>query len=144
MNFRRRVSNEQIGLQLAPMIDVILFLLSFFLLTWNLARYEADLDVRVPKAKHGEVPKRLPGEVVLNITKDGRITLNRRTVSASELEEILHGVIQQYPDQAVVIRADEKTSYEHVVRALDVCRAANVWNIAFATVGPDLAAPPAP
>ncbi|WP_018291463.1 biopolymer transporter ExbD [Verrucomicrobium sp. 3C] len=141
MNFRGRVSNVQIGLQLAPMIDVILFLLSFFLLTWNLARYEADLDVRVPKAKHGEIPQRLPGEVILNITKDGKVTLNRRVVSASELEGILHGVVQQYPDQAVVIRADETTSYEHVVHVLDVCRAANVWNIAFATVRPDLTPP---
>ncbi|MDD4932642.1 MAG: biopolymer transporter ExbD [Methylacidiphilaceae bacterium] len=141
MNFRSRVPNEQIALQLAPMIDVILFLLSFFLLTWNLARYEADLDVRVPKAKHGEIPKRLPGEVILNVTKDGKVTLNRRVVSASELEGILHGVIQQYPDQAVVIRADQTTSYEHVVHVLDVCRAANVWNIAFATVRPDLTTP---
>ena len=53
MNFRNRAHTESIGLQLAPMIDVILFLLTFFLLTWNVARYETELDVRVPTAKQG-------------------------------------------------------------------------------------------
>ncbi|CAI9085421.1 biopolymer transporter ExbD [Candidatus Methylacidiphilum fumarolicum] len=138
MNFRKRVGVEQIGLQLAPMIDVILFLLSFFLLTWNLARYEADLEVKIPKAKNGELPKRLPGEVIINITKDGQVNLNHRVVSAKELEEIIRGVIQQYPDQAIIIRADEETSYKEVIKVLDVCRAVNAWNIAFATNRPDM------
>lgn len=136
MNFRRRIVTEQLGLQLAPMIDVILFLLCFFLLTWNLARYEADIDVKVPSAKHGEEPKRLPGEVIINIAKDGSVNLNRRVVSMDELQQILSGVVQEYPDQAVIIRADAKTDYDNVVKVLDACRAADAWNIAFATLRP--------
>ena len=61
MNLRRRINQDPIQLQLAPMIDVILFLLCFFLLTWNLARYEQDLEVKVPVAKNGKDPARLPG-----------------------------------------------------------------------------------
>ncbi|CAF0693937.1 ExbD/TolR family protein [Candidatus Methylacidithermus pantelleriae] len=137
MNLRRRLVFEPIGFQLAPMIDVILFLLSFFLLTWNLARYEADLSIKVPKAKHGQEPNRLPGEAVVNVSKDGKVNLNRRVVSREELEEILKGLVEQYPDQAVIIRADSDTSYQVIVNVLDVCRAANVWNIAFATTRPE-------
>ena len=137
MNFRRRLETPVIGLQLAPMIDVILFLLCFFLLTWNLARYEADLEVKVPVAKEGQEPKRLPGEVIINITKDGRVNLNRRPVSSDELRQILEGVIQQYPDQAVILRADQGTEYKFIVDVLDVCRAAKAWNIAFATTKPE-------
>ena len=145
MNFRRRIVTEQIGLQLAPMIDVILFLLCFFLLTWNLARYEADINVKVPTAKQGQEPKRLPGEVVVNVAKDGSVNLNRRVVSMDELQQILAGVVQEYPDQAVIIRADADTNYKNVVKVLDACRAADAWNIAFATLRPDMEAPaPAP
>ena len=133
MNFRRRLESPAIGLQLAPMIDVILFLLCFFLLTWNLARYEADLEVKVPVAKEGQTPKRLPGEVIINVTKEGKVNINRRPVSPEELKQILQGVIQQYPDQAVILRADQGTEYKYVVGVLDVCRASQVWNIAFAT-----------
>ena len=133
MNFRRRLESPAIGLQLAPMIDVILFLLCFFLLTWNLARYEADLEVKVPVAKEGQQPKRLPGEVIINVTKDGKVNINRRPVTSEDLKQILQGVIQQYPDQAVILRADQGTEYRYVVGVLDVCRSAQVWNIAFAT-----------
>jgi len=136
MNFRRRIVTEQIGLQLAPMIDVVLFLLCFFILTWNLARYEADIDVKVPTAKNGQEPKQLPGEVIINVTKDGAVNLNRRVVSLDELQQILAGVVQQYPDQAVIIRADADTNYKSVVGVLDACRGADAWNIAFATLRP--------
>ncbi|MDE1171164.1 MAG: biopolymer transporter ExbD [Verrucomicrobium sp.] len=141
MNFRRRIVPQQIGLQLAPMIDVILFLLCFFLLTWNLARYEADIEVKIPVAKQGQEPKRLPGEVIVNISKDGTVNLNRRVIGSDELRQILTGVVKEYPDQAVIIRADADTDYKYVVGVLDVCREANAWNIAFATLRPESPAP---
>ena len=80
MNLRRRINQEPIQLQLAPMIDVILFLLCFFLLTWNLARYEQDLEVKVPVARNGIPPKQLPGEVIINLRSDGTVELERVTL----------------------------------------------------------------
>jgi biopolymer transport protein ExbD len=136
MNFRRRFVQEPLGLQLAPMIDVILFLLVFFLITWNIARYEMDLDVKVPTAKQGKEPTRLPGEVIINVRKDGSVTLNQRTLSYDELKEILNGIVKQYPDQSVILRADEEVSYKYIVNVLDVCRSVDLWNIAFATTRP--------
>lgn len=133
MNFRKRIQPESITLQLAPMIDVILFLLTFFLLTWNLARYESDLEVKVPKAQNAKDPQRLPGEVIINIRKEGVITLNRREVPLTELLQILKEVSKNYPDQAVIIRADEGTEYRFLIGVLDVCSGENLWNVAFAT-----------
>ena len=133
MNFRSRTVSEPIALQLAPMIDVILFLLTFFLLTWNVARYETELDVRVPTARQGEAPKRLPGEIVLNVKEDGRVVLNRREVKSEELLSILKQIVGQFPNQAVILRADEKAEYKYVIAVLDVCRQADIWNVAFAT-----------
>ena len=133
MNFRSQARTEPIAFQLAPMIDVILFLLTFFLLTWNLARYETELDVRVPTAKQGKSPERLPGEIVLNVKADGRVILNRRTVTYEELLGILKDIVGQFPNQAVILRADEKAEYRYVVAVLDVCRGADIWNVAFAT-----------
>jgi len=133
MNFRNRSTPEPIAFQLAPMIDVILFLLSFFLLTWNLARYETELNVKVPTAKQGESPKRLPGEIVLNVKANGEVVLNQRRVSYDELLTILRQIVGQFPSQAVILRADENANYKYVVAVLDVCRAADIWNVAFAT-----------
>ena len=41
------------------------------------------------------------------------------------------------PDQPVVLRGDENVNYRYVVDALDICRAANIWNVAFATSKPE-------
>jgi biopolymer transport protein ExbD len=142
MNFRRRLTaQEPIAFQLAPIIDVVMFLLCFFLLTWNLARYEYDLDIKLPTARQAKEPKQLPGEIVLNIHQDGNISLNHRILTSPELEEILRGIVKISPDQSVVLRADEATSYKDVVKVLDVCRRADLWNIAFATARPDQTLP---
>jgi len=136
MNLRRRINQDPIQLQLAPMIDVILFLLCFFLLTWNLARYEQDLEVKVPVAKNGKDPARLPGEVIINLRSDGTVELERTTLSLDQLQQKLTEISQVYPEQAVVLRGSESVEYKWVVKVLDACRAAKLTNIAFATNRP--------
>src|SRR5476649_380162 len=136
MNLRRRINQEPIQLQLAPMIDVILFLLCFFLLTWNLARYEQDIAVKVPVARNGAPPKQLPGEVIINLRSDGTVELERTTLSFDQLQQKLSAISQVYPDQAVVLRGAETVEYKWVVKTLDVCRAAKLTNIFFATNRP--------
>jgi biopolymer transport protein ExbD len=137
MNLRRRIAQEPLTFQLAPFIDVTMFLLCFFLLTWNVTRYETDLQVKTPTAAHGKEPQRLPGEAIVNVRKDGTIVLQGRQVTYQELEEVLRGITKAYPDQVLVLRADEKSDYKHVVKVLDACRAADLWNIAFATTPPE-------
>ena len=136
MNLRRRINREPMQLQLAPMIDVIMFLLCFFLLTWNLARYEQDLDVKVPVARNGVPPKQLPGEVIINLKSDGTVELERSTLTLAQLQQKLSEIQQVFPDQAVVLRGAENVAYKHVVEVLDACRAAKLTNIAFATNRP--------
>jgi biopolymer transport protein ExbD len=137
MNFRAHVYPERIVFQIAPMVDILLFLLVFFMLTWNFSRNEAELDVKVPAAKEGKESKRPAGEVILNVKKDGAIVMNRRPMSPDELLEILTRIAKLYPDQAVVLRGDENVDYRYVVDVLDICRAANIWNVAFATSKPE-------
>ena len=136
MNLRRRISQDPIQLQLAPMIDVILFLLCFFLLTWNLARYEQDIAVKVPTAKNGEEPKQLPGEVIINLRLDGTVVLEHATISFDQLQQKLEAISHVYPDQAVVLRGAENVEYKYVVKVLDACRAAKLTNIFF-SVNPE-------
>lgn len=131
MNLRRRINQEPIQLQLAPMIDVIMFLLCFFLLTWNLSRYEQDIAVKVPTAKNGQEPKTLPGEIILNLRQDGSVELERNTVSIEDLQKKLSQIQSVYPDQPVILRGAEEVPYKFVVKVLDTCRAAKLTNIFF-------------
>ena len=137
MNFRKQAVPEAPGFQIAPMVDIVFLLLIFFLVTWNFARYETELDVKVPTAKEGKESRRSVGEVIINVKNDGSIVINRKIVSAEELGGTLRKISELYPDQAVVLRGDQSADYRHIVAVLDICRAANIWNVAFATGRPD-------
>jgi biopolymer transport protein ExbD len=137
VNFRKQAVPEAAGFQIAPMVDIVFLLLIFFLVTWNFARYETELDVKVPTAKEGKESRRSVGEVIINVKNDGSIVINRKTVSAEELGGTLRKISELYPDQAVVLRGDQSADYRHIVAVLDICRAANIWNVAFATGRPD-------
>lgn len=137
MNFRGRAQPDAPGFQIAPMIDVVFLLLIFFLVTWSFARDEMELDVQVPTAKEGKQNRRAMGEVILNVKQDGSIVMNRRELSPPELEESLARIAANYPDQAVVLRADTDVPYRFVVNVLDICQRAKIWNVAFATSKPE-------
>ncbi|MEM6823095.1 MAG: biopolymer transporter ExbD [Verrucomicrobiota bacterium] len=137
MKLSQKVIQEPITLQLAPFIDVILFLLVFFLLTWNISRYEAELSVSLPVAEQAENSTRMPGEILINVTENGSIIVNRKQLQPNELKEILTKVTADFPDQAVILRADRATEYQNVIRVIDICRAAQVWNIAFTADKPE-------
>ncbi len=137
MNFRGRIQPDVPGFQIAPMVDIVFLLLIFFLVTWNFAREETELDVKVPTAREGKETRRSVGEVILNVKADGSIVMNRRTFTPDALKEALSRISELYPDQAIVLRGDENVDYRYVVDVLDVCRSANIWNVAFATSRPE-------
>jgi biopolymer transport protein ExbD len=91
------------------------------------------MDIRLPTAQTSQLPERLPGEVIINILQDGRVRINQRELDDPALLSLLKRVVGLFPGQPVVIRADRQTSYEHVIRVLDLCRQADIWNILFAT-----------
>ena len=133
MNLRRHAAPHHPGIQLAPLVDVLLLLLIFFLMTWNAARNENELDVKVPKATAAKEKSAPIGDVVVNVKADGNVVVNRRTLTAPELGEMLKGLVQLDADQAVVIRGDETGAYKNVVGVLNICSEAGVTNVAFAT-----------
>jgi biopolymer transport protein ExbD len=59
--------------------------------------------------------------------------VNRRTLSAPELGELLKGLVQLNADQAVVIRGDEAGAYKNIIGVLNICSEAGITNVAFAT-----------
>jgi len=133
MNLRGRAQLHHPGIQLAPLVGVLLVLLIFFLLTWNAARTENELDVKVPKASAAKEKAAPIGDVIVNVKADGNVVVNRRTLTSAELQELLKGMIQLNPEQAVVIRGDEAGAYRNIVEVLNVCTEAGITNVAFAT-----------
>ena len=133
MNFRRHAKPEIFGFQIAPMVDILLVLLVFFIVTWNFSLSEKELDVKIPSATHSKESEAYVGQVVVNVKTDGSIVFNRQPISAEELIAKLRELAKLYPDQAVILRGDQNANYKYIVNVLDICREANIWNVAFAT-----------
>jgi biopolymer transport protein ExbD len=138
MKFRRQAEPPQaLGFMIAPMVDILLVVLVFFIVTWNFALAENELDVRVPSATKANEPQPYVGQVVINVKSNGSIVVNRQPKTGPELLDQLKKLAQLYPDQAVIVRGDEAVDYKHIVEVLDICRQADIWNVAFATGKPE-------
>lgn len=133
MNFRRRTKPEVPGFQLAPMIDIIFNLLAFFIAAQIFSQWESEISVQLPSAETASIPQRLPGEVIINITKDGTVVVNKQQLDDAGLRAMLYRLTKLFEGQPVLIRADRETQYQHIIKVLDLCRATTIWNISFAT-----------
>ena len=138
MRFRSNgQTGESAGFPMAAMIDVVFLLLCFFITSQLFSQWETEINITLPTARTGETPQRLPGEIIINIQLDGETSVNQRMLSQDQLAALLRELATLYPGQPVLIRADKQAAYEYVVRVLDLCRQADIWNIAFATSMPE-------
>lgn len=133
MKFRTRSAPHVLGFQIAPMVDILLVLLCFFIVTWSFARKEMELDVKVPTAENAKESNPIVNQTVINVKADGTIVWNRKTVSPTELIARLKQLSADFPDYAIILRGDKDAKYEYIVNLMDICRQANIWNVAFAT-----------
>jgi biopolymer transport protein ExbD len=133
MNFRRHAKPEIFGFQIAPMVDILLVLLVFFIVTWNFSVTEKELDVKIPTATHAKDTDPYVGQVVVNVKTDGAIYFNRKQITPDELVLKLRDLARLFPDQAVILRGDQNAAYKSIMNVLDICRQANIWNVAFAS-----------
>jgi biopolymer transport protein ExbD len=123
------------ALALTSMLDVIFLLLCFFVTVSVFSQWESEISIKLPSARTAEQPERLPGEIIVNLTKDGTVKVNGSIMPLQELRERLAKISKFYPGQPVIIRADREVRYESLVSVIDTCREADVWNFSLATEG---------
>lgn len=140
MNFRR-LEQKEMGFQIAPLINLVFLLLVFFVATQAYQAMEREQKIELPGAQASEPPgQRLlgnrPPEIIVNLTQDGRIIVNRAEWQIDKLRAHLKLLARVSGRVAptVVIRADRRTEHESVVNVLDACVAANLRSVAFVTV----------
>jgi biopolymer transport protein ExbD len=121
------------------MLDVIFLLLCFFVTASVFSQWESEISIQLPTASTADEPDRLPGEIIANVTKEGAVRVNGAEMSLEDLGARLSKIAKFYPGQAVIVRADRDTRYESLVKVIDTCRAAGVWNFSLATSNEDTA-----
>ena len=133
MRFRTRATPHVIGFQIAPMVDILLVLLCFFIVTWSIAKKENELDVKVPSAQNAKDQNAVLNQTVLNVKADGTVVWNRKVYALTDLSVKLKELSRLFPDYAIIVRGDERVPFKFIADVLSTCREANIWNVAFAT-----------
>ena len=133
MNFRKTSRSALPTFQMTSMMDIIFLILFFFITTSVYSQWENEVTISLPTAQSGKVPSRLPGEIIINVAKDGRVSVNQQDLTLDALKARLDRLARYFPGQPVVLRADKETRYESLMKVIDTCRRADIWNFSMAT-----------
>ena len=130
---RRRFREETpITFDFAPMVDVVLLLLIFFLLTSNLAARQNALPLDLPRAS--TTVQETPNLPLVSITTAGKIYLNGKETTLTRLGGLLKPLIAT-SGGLVGLRADERGTYGAVVQVMDIIKKAGGERLALGTRG---------
>jgi biopolymer transport protein ExbD len=127
----RRPRKEDARIDTTPLVDMVLLLLIFFMLSTTFI-VTPGIKVNLPKASAEKVPREQK-EVRLIITEDNRVFLEKKMVTMKELERELRGVAQKNPQTLVVIQADAKALHGKVVEVMDTAKTSGLSRLAIAT-----------
>jgi biopolymer transport protein ExbD len=121
-------------IQLAPLVDIAFWALMFFMIIAVFNQMEVQVNLTLPKSKTAVQPAQSAGKIVINITKDGRFIINQKSYNSGALSAVLKQISKLFPNQQVIIRADEMSYHKYVIQALDACARSNISDISFSTL----------
>jgi len=132
MQFRRpRSRGEDIFINLTPLIDVVFLLLIFFMITTTFISIRYGMRVDLPRTTTPQ--EKLEQDIVVSITREGKIYLGKSAVSESQLASRLRREISRR-GPLVIVNADAAVTHGKVVRVMDLAKQAGAVKLGILTV----------
>lgn len=130
MNIRSNRVARPPRLMIIPMIDIIFFLMVFFLFSTLQMVYQKSMSVNLPVASssHQEAPK----PVAITLMKDGTISIGDTVVGIEEIKPRVEQLADK-ADTSVILRADENVEHGKVIKVMDEIKSAGVTKLSIAT-----------
>ena len=115
------------GINVTPLVDIILVLLIIFMLTANLIA-KPSIEVQLPEASTGDAVE--PRTLALTLTKGGELFLNGSPTDEAALRAYLPTVAKSDPKAQAIIAADKDVSHGRVVWLIDLVRTYGIYKFA--------------
>ena len=134
MNFRRSLRRDEPEINFIPLIDLLLVILIFLMVTTTYNRYR-ELAVDLPSAA-GKASPEAPVQILVAVTADGQYRVDSETVGHADpdtLAGILTRAAGDRQNPIVVIHADASASHQSVVNVMESARIAGLARVSFAT-----------
>ncbi len=134
MNFQRGREKEPLEINLVPLIDVMMVILIFLMITTTYSKY-TELQINLPTADAEKQLER-PGEISVLVNAQGQYVINRTAVAFRSVEQLgdeLRRAGGSLKEPMVVISADATATHQSVVRVMEAARLAGLNQITFTT-----------
>jgi biopolymer transport protein ExbD len=126
---RHHQQDEDTGIDLTPMLDVVFIMLIFFIVTSSFIK-EAGVEVQRPQAQTASPQDK--GNILIAITADGQVWMDKKVVDVRSVRAHVERMRVDQPDGAVVVQADQDARTGLVVQVMDQARLAGVQDVALA------------
>ena len=123
---------EKARIEIIPMIDIMMFLLVFFMLATLKMIQGAGIKLDLPQSSTAEQLQQTV-KVSIGITKSDQLYLDAKEITPEALTAHLQELVHDSKKVDVAIAGDEGTSYKNIVKVMDLVRAAGISSIALAT-----------
>jgi biopolymer transport protein ExbD len=117
------------AINMIPMIDIMFNLIIFFLVGTEFASMERNIALRVPEVVDKGALTSAPERRVVNVFRDGNVTLDETPVTLIELTDRLTTARRQYSDLGVLVRGDGQGTFQHVAEVLNACKQAGIQEL---------------
>jgi biopolymer transport protein ExbD len=137
MNLRRNVHRDEPEINFIPLIDVLLVILIFLMITTTYQRV-AELSITLPEADADQAKQR-PREINVGIDAQGRYVIDRTVFNFTTvgfLADMLRKSAGEAKEPVVIINADANATHQSVIHVMEAARAAGLTHITFATQAP--------
>jgi biopolymer transport protein ExbD len=134
MDFRRGRRDEDLEINLVPLIDVLLVIIIFLVVNATFSRM-SELQINLPAADANPVEQK-PVMINVGIDANGHMMVEKIAVNKPDLSGIiaaLHQAVAGGKDPVIVISADAKTTHQSVINVMEAARQAGYTHITFAT-----------
>lgn len=134
MNFRPGREHEEPEINLIPMIDVLLVILIFLMITTTYSKF-SGLEISLPTAD-AQQKKEQPDEINVVVAASGDIMVNKQTLGSRDVEAIraaLQRAAGTGKEPVVIINADAKATHQSVIDVMQAAQGAGLAHISFAT-----------
>ena len=134
MDFRRGKGKEALEINLVPLIDVMMVILIFLMVTTTYSKY-TELQINLPTAD-AERQLQRSNEISILVNAQGQYVISKTPVAFSSIEQLadeLRRAGAAMKEPVVVISADATTTHQAVVRVMEASRLAGLSQITFTT-----------
>lgn len=123
---------DEPSINLTSMLDVVLNLIIFFMISTQFIQEERQYEVKLPTVSEATALSGQPDEIIVNVLSNGNLLVKGKAVTGPELESLLKAARERFPGQAVVVRADGEGKYQPVMDVLAACRRVGIRNVSLA------------